>query len=664
MRLILIFWVALATPAWAQQKPTIHAEPLSERRVSYDMVVELEPEARTVEGIQRITWRNPGQVPVDELQFHMYLNAFRDANSTFMRESGGSHRGFEAGDEDPWGGVEITRLQLVGQDLPPHGDLTLLPSPTEPEAGTDLTEAMRFIRPDDGNPDDFTVFEVDLPEAVAPGETVTLDVAFTSRMPEIVARTGWTEKPDGSQFFMVAQWFPKLGVYEVPGQRYMPADTAHGAWNTHQFHANSEFYADYGTYRVQMTVPEDYTVGATGVRVNEQTTNGLKTITYWAEDVHDFAWTASNAYKEYTDSWRHVNIRLLIQPEHEGQAQRHIDAAKTSLEYFDRWYGSYPYSTLTLVDGMGGSNGMEYPTLITLGTAYGLPEWVRPLELVTVHEFGHQYWYGLLANNEFEEAWLDEGINSYTEQRIMDAAYGTGSGIDFPGLQIADSQFQRLAYTKNNPTSGAIYSKSWEYPFGDYGKCSYAKPATVLMTLEYYLGEDTMMRAMRTYYDRWRFRNPTTRDFIAVFEEVSGQDLDWFFDQFVYGTVAVDYKLFRIANRRLNDASEEENERFKSTVRVQRLQAGIFPQTLRVQFDDGTSDEVQWDGKEEWKEFSFVRDARLVEAYLDPENHVRLDINRLNNRRTFEQGDETATKYSFKFMVWVQQFLSLISGLA
>ncbi len=657
---LLFAWISTT---WAQQKPTIYEEPLSERRVSYDMQVQLEPESRNLSGLQRITWRNPGQVPVNELQFHLYLNAFKPG-STFMNESGGSHRGFEAETDDQWGGINITRMRIADHDPPLHGDLTTLPPLTPTTEGTDLTENISFIRPDDNNPNDYTVISVPLPESVQPGETIALDVEFDAKMPEIIARTGWKKKADGSDFFLVAQWFPKLGVYEVPGQRYVPADAPEGQWNTHQFHANSEFYADYGTYRVQMTVPEDYIVGGTGVRTDAATADGKKTLTYWAEDVHDFAWTASNAYEEFTDEWRHVKLRLLIQPEHAYQAQRHFDAAKMSLQYFDDWYGEYPYSTLTLIDGVGGSNGMEYPTMITCGTVYMLPEWARPLELVTLHEFGHQYWYGLLGSNEFEEAWLDEGINSYTEQRIMDAAYGYGSAINAPGFPINDSDFQRLGYTKSNPNRGAMYTRSWEYDFGDYSKCSYPKPATVLATLENYLGADTMSELMRTYYSRWRFRHPTTRDFIQVAEDVSGQDLSWFFDQYVYGTVAVDYAVNRIRRNRISGSADDGDAVYENSIRVQRKQQGIFPQTLLVRFEDGTEERLTWSGEEEWKDFTFERSARAVEAFLDPENKVKLDINRLNNRQTLEPDNSTPRKYSFKFMVWVQQFFYLVASLA
>jgi aminopeptidase N len=451
---------------------------------------------------------------------------------------------------------------------------------------------------------------------------------------------------------MVAQWFPKLGVYEVPGQRYVPADAPSGQWNTHQFHANSEFYADFGTYDVSISVPSEYVVGATGLLVDEQeSAGGLKTVRYVAEDVHDFAWTASPTFREYTRTWKHVNIRLLIRPEHRGQVDRHFTAAIHALDYFDRWVGEYPYTTLTLVDGYGESNGMEYPTLITCGTFYGMPKWLRLLELVTIHEFGHQYFYGMLASNEAEEAWLDEGMNSYLETRIMDAAYGPGSAIDLPGLRISDSQFQRLNYTENRPESGALFTRSWEYQGGDYGKASYAKPATVMRTLEGYLGEERMLRFLRDYHDTWRFRHPTTRDLQDVAERAAGEGLDWFFDQFVYGTAVVDYAV-----------EIDSSSTGASAVAVRRMADGHFPVDVRIRFADGSTERLNWDGVDAQREFTFDEGRRVVGAHVDPDNKVAIDINPLNNRRSLDSPALFGRKVRAKAISWTQMLFYIVQG--
>lgn len=638
MRLIYFaFLLMLPAPLLAQPDA-----PRSERRVAYTIDVTLDPEARTLLGRERITWRNPDRVPVGELQFHLYLNAFRDARSTFMQESGGRHRGYRPGD-DAWGWIEVREMHLTKADS---------------SAARDLTDRIRFIQPGGGNPDDRTVISVPLPEAVPPGGEITIELVFEARLPRIFARTGWMRKPEGTLFFMGAQWFPKLGVYEVPGQRYVPEDAPHGRWSTHTFHANSEFYADFGTYEVALTTPDDYVVGATGVRVAEEQEAGSRTVTYRAEDVHDFAWTANPDLLVYTDRWRDVELRLLLQPEHRAQARRHFDAARIALAYLDRWVGPYPYPTLTLVDAPGGSGGMEYPTLVTCGTVYGLPSWLRALEYVTIHEVGHQYFYGLLASNEAEEAWLDEGITSYLEARVMDAAYGPGAVLDFPGLRIGGTALHRVLYAEPQPAPGALFTRSWEYAYpGAYGRVTYHKSVVVLKTLEHLIGWDAMQEVLRTYYERWRFRHPTTRDFLAVVEEVAGEELDWFFDAYVYGTEVVDYAVAEVRSR------PQGGDRYRSTVVVQRNEGGGFPQRLRVRFADGHTAERRWDGGETRRVFSFVHPAPAVEAYLDPENEVLLDINRLNNRRVTTPDDTLALKEGLKFTTRLQQLLYLASAL-
>lgn len=636
----------LPTAAAQSARPTTSDTPLSDRVVEYTIDATLDAEARVIHGTQHLRWRNPDVAPASELQFHLYLNAFRDSTSTFMVESGGSFRGTSLNSTDRWGEITVDRLERVTAE----DDATLADATTR----RDLTERIRFIQPDDDNVNDRTVVSVELDEPVEPGEWIDLEFAFTSKLPRIIARTGWENTEDGSLFVFAGQWFPKIGVLEPPGRRYVPDDAERGEWSTHQFHANSEFYADFGTYDVSITVPSHYVVGATGLRVDESETEGeLKTVRYVAEDVHDFAWTASPSFRVYTRTWKHVNIRLLIRPEHRGQAERHFAAAIHGLDYYDRWVGEYPYTTLTLVDGYGESNGMEYPTLITCGTFYGMPKGFRLLELVTIHEFGHQYFYGMLASNEAEEAWLDEGMNSYLETRVMDAAYGAGSAINLPGLPISDSQFQRLSYTESRPHSGALFTRSWEYDTnGDYGKASYAKPATVMRALEGYLGEERMLRFLRDYYDTWRFRHPSTRDLQDVAERAAGEDLDWFFDQFVYGTAVVDYAV-----------EIDTSGATGSSVVVRRLADGRIPVDVLVRFEDGTTDVARWDAVARETVLSFDRDSPIVDAWVDPENKVVLDIDRLNNRATLEPSNLFGRKLQIKAFSWTQLLFYLVGGL-
>ena len=478
---------------------TIFPMPLSPRIAQYDMDVRLDPESQIISGKMLLTWRNPSSDLITELQFHLYLNAFKNTRSTFMRESRGIHRGFRLNENRraDWGYIDITGMKVVD--------------------GADLTPAIRFIQPDDGNTDDQTVCAVTLVEPLEANGVVQLKIDFTAKLPKIFARSGYSD-----DYYLVGQWFPKIGVYEAAGQRYAKT----GQWNCHQYHLNSEFYADHAVYNVAITLPSHFIVGSGGVTESENDNgDGSKTVSIRAEDIVDFAWTASPRFKLVTDRWKHVGIKLYLQPEHFSQADRHLKAAKAAFNYFAEHLGEYPYPHLTIVDppfrGLG-SAGMEYTTLITAGCLWGMPEGLRFTEMVTIHELGHAYFMGILASNEFEEPWIDEGFNTYYESRIMDHSFGAKrSFVDFMGIRIGDGEMVRSGYVgMNNPKIAENFRYSWEFPHGGYGALSYKKTATWLHTLAGLIGIDTMDEIMKTFFERWKFKHPCARDFIEIVNEI------------------------------------------------------------------------------------------------------------------------------------------------
>ncbi len=648
--------VALSTATGQPADPEIR----SDRRVAYHIDARLEPESRTVVGRQTLAWTNFGPTDVYELQFHLYLNGFRDDASTYMRESGGQFRGVRSS-PDARGEITVAQMTLEGVSSSPADAAARDFGGREP-SGTDLTDQIVFIQPDDQNVFDETVFTVRLSKAVGPQETAVLHFDFESKLPRVFARTGWEETASGNLFFLVGQWFPKIGVYEIPGQRYVPGEAPEGSWNTHQFHANSEFYADFGTYRVRLNVPADYVIGATGTRISEAVSDGRKVATFEAADVHDFAWTASPDLRASTHTWQHVSIQTLMLPEHERYRERVVEAAKIALEKMDAWVGPYPYQTLTIVDALGGAVGMEYPTFFTAWISGYSPSWIRlPIEDTVIHEFVHQYFYGILANNEFEEAWLDEGFTSYFDSRIMDAAYAPGSSSRLAGIEIDVSDTHRLVYSRVDPARGRIYSNAWDQGFGVYGRTAYYKSSVVLSTLENLIGSDKMLRVMQTYYNRWKFDHPTTRDFIEIVEEIAEQDMTWFFDQFVYGSAVVDYRMDRIRNRRtqLDDSTVV----YDSEIHLERVGDAIFPQTVRAYFADGSSQDFQWDGVDQRHTIPITGTSPISMAELDPQEHVWLDINRLNNRMSVRPRTEFAREMQLTAVSVLQHICLLLTAL-
>lgn len=653
-------------------QPKLFPQPLSPRIANYDIDVKLDIKKRMLNGREMLKWFNKSSDIITELQFHLYLNAFRNNSSTFMKES---RRGFESSSRDNWGFIDIRSIKLT--------------------SGENLTSYMEFIHPDDDNGADKTVFRLPLPKPLVPGDSISINIDFISVLPQPpIARTGAKE-----EYFFVGQWFPKIGAY------------IDGKWNCHQYHANSEFFADFGVYNVRMIVPENNIVGATGIQVDVKNNgDGTATHYYHAEDVHDFAWTTSPEFVEFKEKAQDVDIRILMQPDHLEQAHRHIEAAKAAVEYHQNWYGDYPYPNLTVVDprrGAGGTGGMEYPTLITAGTTYGLPEGIKMPEMVIIHEFGHNYWYHLLASNEFEESWLDEGITSYTENQIIPPHYGTdGNMINFLGIKINDIHFQRAQYF-SIPDIDRTIRNAWEYyGGGSYGINSYMKPALFLTTLQNYLGNDLMQKIMRTYFERYRFKHPKTQDYVAVTNEVVGknfkeyadqpiyskaqaqssitidtnkQNLNWFFDQALYTNSVLDYSVDRIRSSKVpknsgidytfstqdtteesvetDEESDDTTKDYLTDVFVRRLGTFTFPVEVEISFENGEKIREHWDGKELWKKYRYTKPAKLVYATVDPDNKIPLDVNLTNNSKTLEKQTVGLAKLSVRFLFWLQFLL-------
>ncbi|HEX6737396.1 MAG TPA: M1 family metallopeptidase [Vicinamibacteria bacterium] len=662
----------------------------AEQVVDYDIKVRLDAAQKQLAGRQRLTWRNPSSDTVRDLWFHLYLNAFKNSQSTFVRESGGQLRGDRMSKEN-WGWIDVDSMKLAD--------------------GTDLKPGLRFDHPDDDNAQDQTVARVELPQPVPPGGQVTLDIEFHAQLPEVFARTGYKR-----DFFLVGQWFPKIAVYEPAGLR----GRAQGGWNCHQFHANSEFYADFGHYRVEMTVPRHFVLGATGRRLSRQdNADGTTTYVHEESNVHDFAWTADPTYvevkrtfsasadvtpQEYEAMARlldrpveevrlsDVEITVLIHQGHLPQLERHFTSAKQAIKYFGLWYGRYPYPTLTVVDpavGGGGAGGMEYPTFITAGTTFlangGPLRNLRALEDVVVHEFGHQFWYGLVASNEFEEAWLDEGFNTYSTAKVLDLCYGPETSmLEALGLRLGTLE---MARTMNGPTRryDAIKRRSWEYSSSsNYGFNSYYRTQLTLLTLEGLLGEQAMARVMRTYHERWRFRHPASEDFFAVASEVSGRDLSEFFRQTVLAGELLDYEVAMLESEPARDprgvferdgkrvtVSEDASPRpkpgakpaaYDSTVLVRRRGEVVVPVQVAFQFEGQPLERVTWDGRERWHRYRFTRPQRLLWARVDPDRKLALDINRLNDGRRLEADPRMATKWTARFLFFVQNLLAFIGA--
>jgi hypothetical protein len=614
--------------------------PLSARNANYSIDARLHAESRTLTGSETITWRNITTKATSELQFHLYWNAWRDTRSTFLREvalTGGVDR-----PKEDFSSIEVTSIRL-------------LPRSENSADAVDLTGTKRFLAPDDNNPDDQTVMAVRLPREVDPGGTADVELTWTARVPRTFARTGAI-----GNFFFIAHWFPKLGVLQDEG------------WNTHQFDASTEFFSDYGVYDVTLTVPAGWVVGATGVeRERRENGDGTTTHRYYQEDVHDFTWTTSPDYIVRTARFEHpqlpgVAMRLLIQPEHADQAERHFAPTRTALKYYGEWFGPYPYGHITIVDPayQSGADGMEYPTLFTAGTRWLIPPVVtiNTPEEVTIHEAGHQFFYGIVGTNEFEDAWMDEGINTYATARALEQDspetfyehryFGGFIPKAFRDVRLRrETYWNRLSGYRRAAESDDPSNPSYQYHPATGRTITYNKTALWLNTMERWLGWPTMQRILATYFSRWQFKHPKPRDFFDIVTEVAGRDVGWFFDQVHRSSHEFDYAVEELQ-------STPEGDDFLTTVFVRRHGEAFFPVDILVKFADGEQVTEHWSGRDRWRQYTYRRKSRAVSAHVDPSRILLLDVNYTNNSKTLEpRAGAAASKWSLKWMVWLQDAL-------
>jgi hypothetical protein len=637
--ILTVLLAAAMLPALVSAQPAAPGAmnpPLSPRNANYSIDVRLDPVGRAITASEIVTWRNITTKAVGELQFHLYWNAWQSASTTFMRERALAGAPPNRGSRD-WTHVEISSITLV-----------------TPRGAVDLTSSRRFIAPDDGNADDATVMAVKLPAVVAPGGEAVVEVKWSAHVPRTFARTGVI-----GNFFFVAQWFPKLGVLQNDG------------WNCHQFHASTEFFSDYGVYDVSMTIPQGWTVGATGVeRGRRDNADRTTTYRYYQEDVHDFAWTTSPDYIERTAHFAHptlpaVDIRLLLQPEHAGQAERHFNATRAALKYYGEWFGAYPYGHITVIDPayQSGAGGMEYPTLFTAGSRWIAPSTVLTPDEVTIHEAGHQWWYGIVGNNETEDAWMDEGFNTFSEARVAGEAYMPnylaqryfGSFIPYVFTDIVldrETIWNRLPGYRRTPKSDAQSEPSFKYFPATGGVITYNKTALAFNTLERWLGWPVLQRILSTHFARWKFRHPTPNDFFNTVAEVAGRDrLEWYLSQVYRSSNVFDYGIQALDSAR-------DGNRYHTNVVVRRYGEAIFPVDVRVTFAGGERVTEHWDGKDRWTAYAYDRESKAMTAAVDPDRVLLLDVNYTNNSMTLApQGAAAATKWSMTWMVWLQDHL-------
>ncbi|MDP9035603.1 MAG: M1 family metallopeptidase [Myxococcota bacterium] len=606
-----------------------HAEDVAD----YTLVATLDAAGHTVHGEGTIAWRNTSSVPVSELWLHLYLNAFKNERSAFFRERVGGRGSAKAED---WGCIDVRRLVLAG---PP---------------AIDLWRTAELRRPGD---EDETDARVPLAAAVQPGQQILLQIEFDEKLPAIVERTGYR-----GSFHMIGQWFPKIARLEPDGR-----------WAHFAFHHLAEFYADFGTYDVTLDVPESFTIGATGALIESRVQGGRRRERHIEHDIHDFAWTAWDKFQTARATIDDVKVTLLYPRGFAGVVSRELDALRFALPYFGARYGRYPYGELTVVhpqEDAAEAGGMEYPTLITSAGAWWLPAAILEPEIVTVHELGHQWFYGMIATDELSWPFLDEGLNQFAEVDAVDNWRGAGSLLNLWGLRVSDGALQAVGGNRAVQDETIAQPANAFSTGANYGRLVYARTASVMSTLARVYGP-RVFRALGIYARRFRFEHPGPEQLIAVFEEQLGKEVAANLRNALFAKGWVDYTVEVVTTREADEAAgifDRDGRRetiasgrergsagsWENSVLVRRRGTLSFPVEIELSFADGSTSRRQWDGRGEWMRFTWTGDTPIRGAVVDPDGRVLIDGNVANNRGATPDGAGSTLRILQDATYWMQ----------
>lgn len=445
---------------------------------NYEIKVKLHTENKTLNCNEKINYVNNSMSTFENIYFHLYPNAYKTKETSptlFGNESAIYPLGFTPG-----------YLDIIGLNLNnKKADYTI--------EGIDKT-----------------ILNIKLDKALKPGESIALDIDFNVTIPAATDRFGGY-----NEFFNFGNWYPIAAVYDESG------------WNLDPYYKIGDpFYSDIATYNVKIDVPKEYIVAATGEMISEDINNNIKSYTFKENTVRDFAWVASSSFSLEEKDIDGIKIKCYGIKSNSESNEAAMTAAVNSIKTFNKTYGKYPYKNYSVVC-TNFPSGMEYPELVLIGKNYYDTKNLSYLEKVIVHETAHQWWYSTVGNDEVDEAWLDESLAAYSEAIFYEKK--DNSKIYFQSTITPYNKAK--ASLRGNETFLKPVSKfdGWT----DYGSLIYSKGPIMLNTLRDQIGDETFFKVMSTYYDKYKFKNAKTGDFIAVVEEVTGNKWNKFFQEWL-----------------------------------------------------------------------------------------------------------------------------------
>ena len=517
----------------------IYAQNAWQQKIDYQINVKLDDQQHLLNADIRIVYHNNSENALSEIWMHLFPNAFKTNETAFAiqkLEDKSSSYLFSKPSEK--GFIDSLNFLVDGRK-------------------TEIVYNSKF-------PD---IAKLILSKPLQAGDSLVISTPFRVKIPYTFSRLGHVQ-----QSYQISQWYPKPAVYDRKG------------WHPIPYLDQGEFYADYGSFDVKITLPSNYVVGATGelqtiselnfldsiskatALITEyskkdtfpNSSSSYKTLHYKQNNIHDFAWFADKRFHvlssevELPESKRKVKTYVMytnMYAEYWKNASKYINDA---VYYYSLWNGDYPYNFCTAIDGaLSAGGGMEYPMITVIGEVNN----AKTLDRVIAHEVGHNWFYGILGSNEREHPWMDEGVNSYYENRYMKLKYSNGHMFGdssrnpftyFFGLDYFPNGYDGYLIYKLTSSCGrsqAINLNAEQYTSINYGAVVYTKTALALRYLEQYLGVEKYDSIMHIYYSTWKFKHPYPEDMKAVFEKETGENMAWFFDQLINATADPEFKL-------------------------------------------------------------------------------------------------------------------------
>lgn len=552
--------------------------------------VKLDPVRKWVSGSESILYVNNSPDTLREFYLHLYPNAFRSKNSAYMRDK---HRIYNLtlrglSDEDK-GWLDIANVHINGKKVDAHVD--------------------------------DTIARMMLPAPLMPGDSLHVQLDFDGKIHRAMDRSGYR----GNHFDM-AQWYPKIVVYDETG--FHPDKFMTG-----------EFYGEFGTFDVNIELPENFVVAATGVLQSgdpgwtynpahagrdakpRAQTDKTKVVHFHAEKVHDFTWAADPSFVVQDTTLGDLKIYSVYRRSSaktwQDSTLAHITRA---VHFLEKHVGKYPWPQITVCE-MTRSGGMEYPMFILDG---------RASEGLVMHEFGHEYFYGLLANNEREEAWIDEGFASFIARWYQEKRYGPwGDTKNWNWYQRMTPQYRlwesyrRDVFDLDRRGYGERTSFRSEKYNNSYRIHVYQKAALTYNVMRFVAGDSTFDRINHTFFDEWKFKHVNADRYRAACEQVLERDLSRQFEQWLHTTKTVDYALDDVRTK-------PDSTGVLARAVVSRLGELYCPIELVFTMKDGSTVKHRMDARDRSLVAKVHLPAAPVRTAINPDNEI-MDVNQENN---------------------------------